>query len=338
MPITRAYASAAQPGNAFLAGKNKIINGDFAINQRAFSSSTTTLTYGFDRWTFDFSGGTVTYSAQTFSAGAAPMAGYEAINFARLVTASQSANSNYAGFTQRIEDVRTLAGQTATISFWAKASTGTPNIGVDIAQVFGTGGSATVLSSAVTTKVTAVSSSWTRYSLSFTIPSISGKTIGTSSYLALFIWTSVGTTISGSGYAAVGLQNVTIDIWGVQLEAGSVATPFQTATGTLQGELAACRRYYFQTAGGVGNISGSSGSLHIQHPGMRTAPSVSQSSAITLTIWGVGDYASGGTVSLSFTNTADWSPVTVPSLAGSPTNQAVCVWRSGGSLQFSSEL
>jgi hypothetical protein len=61
--------------------------------------------------------------------------------------------------------------------------------------------------------------------------SISGKTVGTSSFL------EVTFTLPN------GAITPTIDFWGVQLEAGSVATPFTTATGTIQGELAACKRY-----------------------------------------------------------------------------------------------
>jgi hypothetical protein len=39
---------------------------------------------------------------------------------------------------------------------------------------------------------------------------------------------------------------MSIDFWGLQLEAGSVATAFQTATGTIQGELDAAQRYYYR--------------------------------------------------------------------------------------------
>jgi hypothetical protein len=44
-------------------------------------------------------------------------------------------------------------------------------------------------------------------------------------------------------------ETSTLDFWGVQLEAGSVSTAFQTATGTIQGELAACQRYYQRFTG-----------------------------------------------------------------------------------------
>jgi hypothetical protein len=235
--------------NNFAAGKNKIINGDYRVNQRSFSSTSTTNTYGFDRFKLEYSGGTATYSAQTFTAGTAPVAGYEAANYMRIVTASQSAVGDYAGISQPVEDVRTLAGQTVAFSVWAKASTGTPKIGFNVEQAFGTGGSATVATSAATQTIT---TSWARYTFTITIPSIAGKTIGTGSpQLNVRIFTSAGTSISGAGYPAVGIQNVTIDLWGWQLEGGtSVATAFQTATGTIQGELAACQRYYEPIFGG----------------------------------------------------------------------------------------
>jgi len=211
----------------FAAGKNKIINGDFRINQRNFTS-TVNNGYTFDRWTKSTSGSTGTVSPQVFTPGAAPVAGYEGTNFLRLVTAGQSAAGDSAQISQFIEDVRTFAGQTITISFWAKANTGTPKVYVETYQIFGAGGSSAVIQTG--TQIT-LSTSWARYSVTITVPSISGKTIGTSSYLQ--IWFNMGLN-----------ETTTFDVWGTQAEASPTASEFQTATGTLQGELAACQRYF----------------------------------------------------------------------------------------------
>jgi hypothetical protein len=253
----------------FGANKNKIINGDCNINQRNFSSGTSQGQFVVDRFQDDGTGGTITTSVEQFTPGAAPVAGYEAKQYMRTITATQSAAGHYQTFTQAIEDVRTLAGQTATVSFWAKAATGTPNIGATLQQQFGAGGSSLVTTSAA---VQTITTSWVRYSFQIAVPSISGKTIGTSSLLKLYILVSAGSTISGLGYPAVGLQNNTFDIWGVQVEAGSVATPFQTATGTLQGELSAAQRYYWRTtsngtaATAIGQIATASSTTTVSCP------------------------------------------------------------------------
>ena len=218
------------------AGKNKIINGDFAINQRAFTT-TSVAAFGHDRWSYQPSGATGTYTAQTFTPGAAPVAGYEAKGFARLAVTT---GNDLARMQQSIEDVRTFAGQTVTVSFYAKGTNPTTagNLAVRFDQSFGTGGSpSSLVSTAQQTFV--LTANWTRYSLTFAIPSISGKTIGTNndSYLLLLI--GQGSSVSADAW--------TLDLWGVQVEYGSYATPFQTATGTIQGELAACQRYYWRT-------------------------------------------------------------------------------------------
>jgi hypothetical protein len=247
MPNTTAVRTAQVGAAPFFAGKNKIINGDFRINQRSFTSNTADGAYNFDRWlqTNGGTSGTLTITPQTFTPGTAPVAGYEGSTYIQCVTASGANTNTYALFSQRIEDVRSFAGQTATVSFWAKAASGTPKIAVETEQLFGSGGSP---SAAVTTAggTATLSTSWARYSVTVSVPSISGKTIGTTantSSLGINLWLSAGSDFA-SRASSIGLQNATFQIWGVQVEAGSVATAFQTATGTLQGELAACQRYF----------------------------------------------------------------------------------------------
>jgi len=223
------------------AGKNKIINGDFGIWQRgtSFTPASTVKTYIADRYNVyrNGTGATVTISRQAFTAGSAPVAGYENsffYSFAQSVAGTGATYSQYAS--QRIEDVRTFAGQTATFSFWAKADAN-KNVTIEIYQGFGSGGSSDVTVAATSQALT---TSWQRYSLTVSVPSITGKTIGTSSFLSVSL---IDATLN---------TTKTIDTWGWQLEAGSTATPFQLAGGgTPQAELSMCQRYYFRTQTGL---------------------------------------------------------------------------------------
>jgi hypothetical protein len=287
-------------GAQWAAGKNRLINGNLAFNQRAFTSNTTTGSYNFDRFVQFSSGGTMTVTPQLFTAGTAPVAGYEAKNYVRIITASQSAAGDYAAYGQKIEDVRTLAGQTATVSFWAKASTGTPKIGVVLDQYFGTGGSASTTVTNTTATQT-ITTSWVRYSFTITVPSISGKTIGTNndSSLNFYIFTSTGSTYVGLGYPNTGIQNITVDAWGFQVEQGSTMTAFALATGTIATEFVACQRYY-QTVSSILYKGSSSGGFapnaydsQIWVNEMRVAPTITffahdgTAGAVTLYVAGV---------------------------------------------------
>jgi len=227
--------------------RNAIINGDFRINQRAWSSSTATASYGFDRFSQINSGGTVTMSSQSFTVGSPAATGYEATNFCRMVTASQSGTGHFAILRQHIEDVRTLANSTITVSFWAKASSGTPKVAVEVVQSFGSGGSPSADVNTYIAQVT-LSTSWARYSVTGTVPNINGKTIGTTantSALVAHLWVSAGSDFN-SRTGSMGIQNNTFDFWGVQVERGSVATPFEQRP--IGAELALCQRYYFREA------------------------------------------------------------------------------------------
>ena len=215
----------------FAAGKNKVINGDFGIWQRGTTfTSIASNAYSADRWVVS-KDKTATITQQTFTPGTAPVAGYEGQFFFRQVI---SGGSFYA-LIQKIENVRQFAGQTITLSYWAKADASVTNT-AGWAQNFGSGGSSQEAGYASNNTIT---TSWQRFTATFAIPSISGKTIGTSSFF---------------GIQPILIQNATthtIDVWGMQLEVGSTATAFQTATGTIQGELSACQRYYWRIDNGV---------------------------------------------------------------------------------------
>jgi hypothetical protein len=272
---TQAQADAKffQNANAFVAGKNKIINGDFGVWQRGTSfSNPATSAYTSDRWAifYDGTAATRTISQQTFTPGTAPVAGYEGQFFYRYAVSVAGTSNTINLLRQYIEDVRTFAGQTVTVSFWAKAAANLTMNSVGLTQNFGSGGSGGVDTN-VTSNI-AVTTSWQRFTYSVAVPSVSGKTIGTSSALELRF------------FLPVGANTFTFDIWGVQLETGSIATPFQTATGTIQGELAACQRYYYRRSGFGYYASGycnstTNADFVISHPTtMRVAPTMATNS------------------------------------------------------------
>lgn len=305
---------------------NYVINGAFDINQRNFTSITNTGAYGFDRWTFyQQGGGTTVVSAQTFAPGEAPGSLYGARNFFRAVTSGYSAANSATNFTQPIENVRTLAGQTITVSFWAKAGSGTPKVSIEMQQIFGTGGSAVSL---INAGFVTLSTSWTRYSLTVNIPSISGKTIGTNDSLNVVFWFNAGTDFA-SRTNSIGVQSNTFDIWGVQVEEGSVATPFRRSGNTIQEELANCQRYYVQfdvdpstgyggIASGMFTAAGNSGVFYIPLPvPMRINPA-----SIT--------FAATSGVYIADTNSSPITNATVLLEPNYKSNKIAAVYTSGG--------
>lgn len=199
--------------------KNLFINGSLNFWQRGTSfSSISNSGNTADRWT---SHATVDGSRQSFTVGQKEVPG-EPKYFAR-----HSAVTNAVGFHQKIEDVRTGAGQTITFSFWAKASkvmTGD----VLFRQRFGSGGSSTVFED-LTDAIT-LTTHWQYFTFTHRMQDIHGKTIGNSSFL------EVGVYFDGRS------AGDSIDFAQAQCELGRVATPFEFRHHAE--ELALCKRYY----------------------------------------------------------------------------------------------
>lgn len=214
-----------------LPNRNRIINGLFDVWQRGTSfAAIATGTYTADRWVYTQTGagGSRSVSQQSNALGTL-IGGMQAKQFLRLDIATLgSATAQTIG--QRIEDVRTFAGETVSISCMVKGTL-TGAVTLNLLQNFGTGGSpsATVTTSVGTYTPTA---SWVRKTFTVAVPSISGKTLGSTAdthYLELQF--------------DAGNKTGQLDIWGVQLEQNTTATILEREP--IQQTLAKCQRYYW---------------------------------------------------------------------------------------------
>jgi hypothetical protein len=185
-------------------------------------------------------------SRQAFTLGQTDVPG-EPTFYHRTVVSSVAGAGNFAILIQRIEDVRTFAGQQVTVSFWAKADA-TKNIAVDLQQLFGTGGSPSAEVTAIGATKVSIGTSWQKVTITATVPSISGKTLGTNndSTFSIFIWFDAGSDFN-SRTDTLGQQSGTFEIAQVQIEPGPVATTFERRP--IGTELALCQRYYQHYSG-----------------------------------------------------------------------------------------
>lgn len=207
--------------------KNYFINGNFDLWQRG-TSFTASSVYTADRWKQNHNTAGATYSRQAFTLGQADVPG-EPKYFMR-VNVSSAAVSTSSVLRQRIEGVRTLAGQTATLSFWAKCDT-TKIFIITIAQLFGTGGTPSSPVTVVSSNQS-IGTDWTRYTMTVNINSLTGKTIGTTGddYLEVHI------------IEAASFSTFTLELAQFQLEKGSAATGFEKRPLGL--ELLLAQRYF----------------------------------------------------------------------------------------------
>ena len=150
---------------------------------------------------------------------------------------------------QRIEfGTRNLCGlnKKVTVSFYAKSSIANKKIGIALVQGYGSGGSPTA-SETIQGEAVTLTTSWVKYTKTFTTNTLVGKTFGTANNDSLeldlaYMWGSTMGTSFGYGAAETYVGSGTIDIAQVQLCAGDVALPFQPKS--FEEELAKCMRYY----------------------------------------------------------------------------------------------
>jgi hypothetical protein len=317
------------------AGKNAIINGGFDVWQRGTTNVTSALSYTADRWQkgnathFGISRTTVSDTTNL------PFIQYAA----RMQRTSGSATTSVmdVGYSMESTDAVKFVGRTVTLSFYARKGanySGAAGASFNFALYTGTGTDQSIMTgytgSAATLNTSAtLTTSMARYSASVTIPTTATE-IG-----LYFNYTPTG--VAGA--------NDYVDITGVQLELGSVATSFSRSGGNYQGELAACQRYFQALTGAGEGIFNANYYTSVSPYGvlplkqtMRIAPTLTVNSVTAFAVLAGGIQRSTTAISLS-ASTADQVEVTMTTAAAT-TGQGTWVrFNAAGSyMQFSAEL
>jgi len=213
---------------------NPILNSAAQIWQRGTSVTGSTTAFCADRWQAYRNTTGSTFSRQVTG----DTTNLPNIQYAiRAQRNSGDTATNDLNITQNIETANSIpfAGKTVTVSFYARKganfSSSTSSI---FTQVFtGTGTDQNVYSGytgqAVPNNTSAtLTTTWQRFTTTFAIAATATE------ISILFGYNPVGTAGAADYF----------ELTGVQMDIGSVALPFRTYAGTIQGELAACQRYY----------------------------------------------------------------------------------------------
>lgn len=234
--LAKAIALASSRGAGL---KNRVINGRFQIYTRGTTGSEG---YVADRFRVLRVGNNVTngQSRQSFTLGQTAVPN-EPTYFHRVQSNQIAGAGNYTLFNHPIESVRTLAGQPAVLSFWAKADA-TKVITVEIVQDFGTGGSSSAQTTGIGVTKLTLSTSWQKFTIPVTLPSIFGKVLGTNKddNVSINWWLSAGSNFDARTLT-LGQQSGVFDFADVQFEPGSIATAIDQRSIAVEREL--CSRY-----------------------------------------------------------------------------------------------
>lgn len=219
----------SQSASALNRFRNKLINGDFQLDQRYAGTVTVTSNSAFfaDKWKSQTIGSTLSSQRLGLPVALLSDTNGELSVYSRHVVTSVAAVGNIARIMQGIENVRTFAGKTITVSFLARCDVA-GSISVECAQVFGTGGSPSAAVVGLGTKIAIGTGTFQKYSASFAIPSLAGKTLGANGdhYLEFSLWLDAGANFNNRTQT-LGQQNISLDITDIQIEAGTVATEFE---------------------------------------------------------------------------------------------------------------